>query len=639
MQSVVTAAIHSVAALEMCPTSGFAWLMTSAALPSSKSLPAMFLDRVAATPNRIAYRYPASPTGNSSWKTLTWRESLDKAREIALGLRSLGLDNEERAAILSGTRIEWILCDLGIMCAGGATTTIYPSNTGEETAYIINDSSTKVVFAESMDQVKKLEGVRGQIPGLKHVVVIDEGAQRSADGWVLTLEDLCVRGREAAKNEGDKFEARVRALRGDQLATLIYTSGTTGRAKGVELVHDCWVYEAEGVDALGFLTIDEVQYLWLPLAHVFGKVLQALQIRIGFETAVDGRIDKIIDNLAVVKPTMMAAVPRIFEKVYNKVIENAKGSGGAKWKIFQWANGVGRQVVARKQEGQPVGLVLSLQNTIADKLVFSKIRARFGGRLRWFVSGSAPLSKTIGEFFYAANLTILEGYGLTETSAASTVNRPGSVRFGTVGPALGGTQIKIAEDGEILLKGRGVMRGYHNMPNETAEAFDAEGWFRTGDIGELDTIGRLRITDRKKELIKTSGGKYVAPQALESRFKTLCPNVSQLVVHGDNRNYCSALIAMEPESMAKWTKENGVSGTYADWAKDPKVIAFFQGFIDQLNAELPSYSTVKKFVLLPADMSVEAGDLTPSLKLKRKFVEKKHKDLLDGLYKDAIANA
>lgn len=602
---------------------------------SARSLPEMFLDRAADTPHRIAYRYAAG----AGWKTLTWAEAKEQAQDIALGLRKLGLDNEERAAVLSGTRIEWILCDLGIMCAGAATTTIYPSSTADETAFIINDSGTKIVFAETVDQVDKLQGVRSQLAQLTHVVLIETpaGWAPPSDGWVLTLDALRELGRKERATRGAEFEPRVRALKPNQLATLIYTSGTTGRPKGVELIHDCWVYEAEAVDSLKFLTIDEVQYLWLPLAHVFGKVLQALQIRIGFETVVDGRIDKIIDNVAVVKPTLMAAVPRIFEKVYNKVIENAKAGGGAKWAIFQWAMGVGQQVATKRQDQQPLGLVLSLQNAVADKLVFSKIRARFGGRLRYFVSGSAPLSKTIGEFFYAAGLTILEGYGLTESSAATCVNRPEMVRFGTVGPALFGTELKIADDGEILIRGRGVMRGYHNLPVETAEALDQDGWFKTGDIGEFDGSGRLRITDRKKELIKTSNGKYVAPQALESRFKTLCPYVSQLVVHGDNRNYCSALIAMEPEAMGKWAKEHSIGGGYADWAKHPSVIAHFQTFVDQLNAELPPYSTLKKFVLLPADLSVEAGDLTPSLKLKRKFVEKKHKALLDELYKDALA--
>jgi long-chain acyl-CoA synthetase len=360
-------------------------------------------------------------------------------------------------------------------------------------------------------------------------------------------------------------------------------------------------------------------------------------VRIGFYTAVDGRIDKIVDNLGVVKPTLVCAVPRIFEKVHNKVVAGAREGGGLKYAIFKWAFGVGREVSALRQKGREPGGLLALKNAIAHKLVFSKLHARFGGNLKYFISGSAPLARELADFFHAAGVLILEGYGLTETSAATFVNRPDRYRFGTVGMALPGTEVKLApEDSEILIKGPGVMRGYHGLAEATRETVDADGWLHTGDIGVIED-GFLRITDRKKDLIKTSGGKYVAPQALEGKLKAICPYVSQVVVHGNNRNFCTALISLEEESVRKWAAENGLGQkSYAELAADPKVKALLQTCVDQLNSELPSYETIKKFGLLPQDLTVEAGELTASLKVKRKVVEQKYKAMLDGFYDEAM---
>jgi long-chain acyl-CoA synthetase len=404
----------------------------------------------------------------------------------------------------------------------------------------------------------------------------------------------------------------------------------------VVLTHDCWVYEGDAIDEMKLLVPDDIQYLWLPLAHSFGKVLEVAQLKIGFQTAVDGRVDKIMENLAAVRPTFVAAVPRIFEKVYNKLVEGARHGGAVKYNIFKWALSVGKEVSALRQKRQEPSGLLALQHSLADKLVFSKLQARFGGRLRYFVSGSAPLSREMAEFFHAMGVLILEGYGLTETSAASFVNRPTSYKFGTTGPPLPGTQVKIAEDGEILIKGRGVMRGYHDMPAETAETIK-DGWLLTGDIGEVDADGLLRITDRKKDLIKTSGGKYVAPQSIESAFKMLCPHVSQSVVHGNNRNFCVMLVALEKESILGWAKENGVPGAYEQVVKDPRTHAMVKKYVADLNRTLPSYASIKNFTLLEKDLTLEDGDLTPTQKLKRKAVEKKFKSLIDGFYTGNIA--
>jgi long-chain acyl-CoA synthetase len=338
-----------------------------------------------------------------------------------------------------------------------------------------------------------------------------------------------------------------------------------------------------------------------------------------------------VPNLAVIRPTFMAAVPRIFEKVYAKVGEQADVPG-AKGKIAGWAFETGRKVAQIRQEGKNPGVALNAQYALADRLVFSKVRERFGGRIRYFVSGSAALSRDIALFFEGAGLTILEGYGLTETSAFAFVNRPEHYQFGSVGEAAPGTDVLIADDGEILVRGPGVMEGYHNLPDATAEVFNQEGWFLTGDIGHVKD-GLLYITDRKKDLIKTSGGKYVAPQGIEILFKATCPYASQIVVHGDGRNYCTALVTLDPEAIAAWAEQNDLGGKhYAEIVGSGQAREMVQGYIDQMNTQLPKWESIKKFAILSADLTIEDGELTPSLKVKRKVVEKKHADLLDAMY-------
>lgn len=585
----------------------------------------LFHSRVLQTPNSEAFRYPV----DNRWESLTWQQTRDRVQDISGGLLALGLQPEERCAILAGTCMDWILADLGTLCASGATTTIYPSNTPHECAFIISDSGTRFVFAETDEQVAKLVEVRGDIPKVEKVIVFH--GTPSQDEWVITLEQLSQKGRGQFLSRS--FEDVTKDVTKDKLATLIYTSGTTGNPKGVELLHDCWLYESEGIAALNLLRFDDLQYLWLPLAHSFGKVLQMAQLRIGFATAVDGRPDKLVDNLAVIKPTFVAAVPRIFEKIYAKMVSGAKEKGGWRQKIFNWAMKVGKKVSRLQQDGKRPGLLLSMKHYLANKLVFSKLQGLFGGRLRFFVSGSAPLSASLNEFFHAAGVTIYEGYGLTESSAATFVNFPGHNRIGTVGPALPGTEVRLAPgDSEILIKGRGVMRAYHNQPEMTAEAFDADGFLKTGDIGTLED-GFLRITDRKKDLIKTSGGKYVAPQALEAQLKMACPQISQVLVHGNNRNFCSCLVALDPLAIQSWATQNGLTNLgYEELTRNDKVQEMMQGVVDAVNKTLPSYETIKKFAVLPADLTLENGDLTPSLKLKRKAVEAKYQDLLDSFY-------
>jgi long-chain acyl-CoA synthetase len=592
-----------------------------------KTVPEVLLNRVSLTPNNTAYSYPVG----SGWKTVSWKEFGEQVKQIAMGLRVLGVKAEQRVAIVSGTRYEWVAADMGILCAAGATSTIYPSSLAEDCAYIVADSGTVIAFAENEEQVRKLMSVKAQMPDLQKIVVFEGKA--SGDGFVITLQELQDLGKQATQAE---YEAVTKEAKNDGIATLIYTSGTTGKPKGVILTHDCWVYEGEAINEMKLLVPEDVQFLWLPLAHSFGKVLESAQLAIGFHTAIDGRVDKIVENLGQVKPTFVAAVPRIFEKVYNKVVDGAKKGGGLKYSIFKWSIEVGKEVSKLRQSGQEPSGLLAVKNGIAQKLVFSKLQERFGGRLRYFVSGSAPLSREMAEFFHACNILILEGYGLTESSAASFVNRPVGFKFGTVGPPLPGTSLKIESDGEILIKGRGIMRGYHNKPEETAAALK-DGWLLTGDIGELDEAGRLKITDRKKDLIKTSGGKYVAPQNLEGRFKLVCPYASNAVIHGNNRNFVVMLVALDPEAIMEWAKANGVNGGYEEVVKDPRTYALIKPFVTQLNKGLASYESVKNFAILPKDLTLDAGDLTPSLKVKRKAVETKYKDLLEGFYSGNVA--
>ncbi|WP_329457950.1 AMP-dependent synthetase/ligase [Streptomyces sp. NBC_01497] len=610
------------------------------------SVATLFIERVAATPEAEAFRYPVPPasgTGPDDWHSLTWGGTAERVYNISAGLIALGVRPEERVSLASSTRIEWILADFGVMCAGAATTTIYPSTNADESVFILSDSGSRVLIAEDAAQLAKVRAHRAELPDLAHVVVIEAAdatpVPDDPEGWVLSLDAVEKLGAGELAVRPDAVRQRIDALKADQLATLIYTSGTTGRPKGVRLRHDSWSYMAKAMAATGLISAEDVQYLWLPLAHVFGKMLTSGQIEVGHVTAVDGRVDKIIENLPVVKPTYMAAVPRIFEKVYNGVAAKARAGGSAKYKIFQWAAQVARESARVSQENfQRTGndslpFALAAKHKVADALVFAKIREAFGGRLRAAVSGSAALAPDISYFFSGAGVPVLEGYGLTETSAACFVNPGPAYRTGTVGKPMPGTEVRIADDGEILIRNPAVMVGYHGLPDKTAEVLEADGWFHTGDIGELSTDGYLKITDRKKDLIKTSGGKYISPAEVETQFKAVCPFVSNILVVGGGRNFCSALITLEEPTIAQWAAEHGLGGKpYAEIMAAPETERLIDGYVQRLNDGLQRWQTIRKFRLLPRDLDIEHGELTPSLKLKRPVVEREYKDLIEDMY-------
>ncbi|WP_328413090.1 AMP-dependent synthetase/ligase [Nocardia sp. NBC_00403] len=590
------------------------------------SVAQILVDRVAATPDVEAFRFP----DGEGWTSVSWQQVGDRINILAAGLIALGIDAQDRIALVSSTRYEWVLVDFAVMCAGAATTTVYPTTNATGVTFIVANSGSRVVVAENQTQVDKLIEHRAELPDVQQVVIFDgEG-----DGnWVITLDDLEEQGRKLLAGSPDAVVDRIREIRPEHLGSIMYTSGTTGTPKGVRLPHSAWTYSAAAIDALNVLGPDDLNFLWLPLSHAFGKVMLALSPLIGFPTAIDGRVDKIVENLAILHPTIVGAAPRIFEKAHARIEGMVAEEGGIKKKIFDWAIGVGLKVSRARQAGENPTLLVSLQHKVADRLVLSTIRERFGGRLRYFVSAAAPLDRDVAQWFDAIGIIVLEGYGLTETAAASFINRPGAYRFGTVGKPFPGTEVKIAEDGEILLKSPGVMSGYHDRPDATAEAFDADGWFRTGDIGEIDADGFLHITDRKKDLFKTSQGKYVAPSAIAATFKGLCPYVGEFIVYGETRPYCVALVGLDAPAITEWADKHDLADMpLAEIARDKKTHDVIAGYIDDLNAQLNRWEQIKRFGIIDRELSVEAGDLTPSMKLRRRIVVDNLADRIDALY-------
>ena len=588
-----------------------------------RSIPDMLRQRVADSPERPALGFP-TPEAEIAW--LTWAEVDQRVTALAAGLVELGVAPGDRVAILSSTRVEWILADFAVMCAGAVTTAIYPTTEPDEAVFIARDSGSRVVIAENEAQAAKVAEAQPA-----HAIIIDGPAE-------LTLAELEAKGSDALARDPGLVDRIIAGIGPDQLATFIYTSGTTGHPKGVELTHGgwCWIGVAQGEP--GLLSPEDLHYLWLPLSHSFGKALLCGLTHVGLPTYVDGRVDKLVDMLSVVRPTVMAAPPRIYEKIYNAVVTTATAGGGPKARIFDWAVRVGKRAVTLEQQGQPVPATLALQRKLADRLVFAKLHARLGGRTRILCSGAAPLSREIALFFAAARLPLMEGYGLSESSASNFVNRPGKLRIGTVGTALGDLECRIDEDGEVLLRGAPVMRGYHNLPAETAEAFTEDGFFRTGDIGELDADGYLRITDRKKDLIKTSGGKYVAPTHIEGLFKSICPYTSQVMVIGQSRNYCTLLVTLDPDAVAKWAAGGPLEGRgYPEIVASQAAQQLVEGYVAELNSRLNRWETIKKFTILPRDLSIEDGELTPSMKIKRRIVEKSFASQIEALYTGTVA--
>ena len=590
--------------------------------------PRNIVDVFEATAARRGREIATKQKRDGRWVDTSWAELARRARDISDGLASLGVGKGDRISVLGETTTEWILADLGIMGAAAITVPIYQSNKPADCQYILDNAGVRFIFCDGEAQVAKIREVRDRLPALQGVIRFTGEAR---DGFERTLADLERAGVAwRASNEG-AHAARLASMSLPEPATFIYTSGTTGNPKGVVLTHANWVYEAQVIETLHIIGHDELVLMFLPMAHSLAKVIEAVWFRVGCTVAFCESLEKIVDNAAEVRPTVMPAVPRIFEKAYNTVVSKGGATPGLKGKLFKWSmEGLDAFVDAHDHGRRDSG---GLALAIGKRLVFPKLgealKERFGGRMRLFVSGGAPLSTKIAWFFQLAGFHILEGYGLTESSAATFVNRPEKVNIGTVGPPVPGTEVRIAEDGEILIRGPGVMKEYYRNPEATAETV-RDGWLYTGDIGELDRDGYLKITDRKKDIIVTAGGKNVAPQNLENELKT-DPLVSQVMVHGDKRKFLSALVTLNEENVRKWAQESGVT-LGAALHEDPSVRARIQKAVDALNAKQASYSTVKKFAILPRDFSQDAGEMTPTLKVKRKFCTQKYRDVLDAFY-------
>lgn len=566
---------------------------------------------------------------NDKWQTLNWKEVEERVREIAQGLVALGVKKGDAVALFSATRAEWTLCDLGILSLGAVTVPIYQSNTAQQAAYILQNSGARVVFVEGREGCQKVLSEKKVLPSLEKIILISGRAD--GNGETLTLDQLQKNGRDA---DGIQWRKGIDQVRSEDTATFVYTSGTTGPPKGAVLTHGNFIAEIEACGRLFDIAERDVSVLFLPLAHIFARVMQFYQIRTGFIHAYAESVDKLVDNIGEVRPSFFVAVPRIFEKIHERVHQQVEAGSPLKKAVFSWAVAVGREISLKRQQKERVGPLLGLQGGLAFLLVFKKLKQRLGGRLRYAVSGGAPLSKEISEFFHAAGILILEGYGLTETTAAINCNTQGDFRFGTVGKAIAGVEEKIASDGEILVKGPVVFKGYFKNPEATRQVLSEDGWFKTGDIGEIDPDGFLKITDRKKDIIVTAAGKNIAPQNIENLLKTV-PFISQVVVHGDRRKYLSALVTLNRESIEEFARKEQIQfSEFKDLARHPRIFSLVKKAIDEKNKTLPSFESIKKFAILENDFSQENGELTPTLKVKRKFVSEKYEKILNQLYQD-----
>jgi long-chain acyl-CoA synthetase len=551
-----------------------------------------------------------------------------RVRHLSLGLADFGLTPGEKLVILSENRPEWTITDFAVLCAGGITVPIYTSLMPEQIKYIINDSDARIVVVSNRDLWLKVDAVRSELRNVHHFVLIDEEGPQG----MMTLSEVMARGKTIADKNPDLFEKRALAVKPDDMASIIYTSGTTGTPKGVMLTHGNFVSNSKALDAVTEFAAKDVILSFLPLSHVLERMTTFSFLYKGASIYYAESIETVAENLLEARPTIMISVPRLFDKIYAKVMDNVLEGSGLKRKIFFWALKVGKKYGARKIRHQPIPAWLAFRRNLAAKLVYGKILEKTGGRVHFFVSGGAPLSADVAEFFYAIGITILEGYGLTETSPVLACNTFDKMKFGSVGPTVPGVEVKIAPDGEVLAKGPNVMKGYYKKPQETAEAFE-DGWFKTGDIGHFDEEGFLVITDRKKDILVTAGGKNVAPQPIENLLKT-DPYIGTAVVVGGGRKFISALIVPNFDKLEAYAKAKGIPfGSRKELVESEEIRSFMLAEVNRTTPNLASYERIKKVVLLEKDFDPDT-ELTPSLKVKRHIVEKAFKPLIDLLYKD-----
>jgi long-chain acyl-CoA synthetase len=560
---------------------------------------------------------------SGEWVSKTYREVGEIVRQLALGLMELGIEKGDKVSILANTRPEWTYFDFAALSVGATVVPIYQTNSPEECQYVIENSDAKAVIVEDSEQLAKIDEIRDRVPKLEQVIRME-----GSGGGAISMDELIEAGSSRSDSE---WEQRWQSVTPEDICTFIYTSGTTGPPKGCVISHGN--YRSMVTMALDESVLDRetTTYLFLPLAHSFALLIQLLSFDLGGNIAYwEGDPLKIVPNLAEVKPEYFPSVPRIFEKIYTAATSEVEKSGGLKKLVFNWAIGVGRKVRERERTGKPIGFLLRKQYEIADKQVLSKIRALFGGNIKNCVTGAAPINPEILRFFDAAGVLILEGWGMTETSTAATVARPDAFKFGKVGRAFHGDEIRIADDGEILVRGPNIFQGYYKNEEATREALEG-GWLHTGDIGELDEDGYLSITGRKKDIIITAGGKNITPANLEAEIKQ-SPYVSQCVVIGDRRPYLVALITLDMEECAKLAEEKGWPGDLDQLRHNEGMRAVVQDHLDKVNEKFARVEQVKKFEILPHDLSQETGELTPTMKVKRNVVADKFEKDVDALY-------
>lgn len=592
-----------------------------------KTIPEAYLRRLEIGSNDKACMFKK----DGRWETILWKDYHAKVLGVYHGTQKLGLQRGDKVCILSNTRYEWNVVDIANFGAGIITVPIYQSNTAEDVAYILNHCGAKLIFVEDEIQhakvVQAFESLKKTIP----VVSFSQSVPPVGSIVAQTLESFApaIVGNKTIE---DAFAASSKVAAPEDAASIVYTSGTTGVPKGAVLMHKNIIGELRSIVEGFHLSAEDTCLSFLPFAHILGRVESLMPVMSGICLAYAENINSIPQNLEEIRPTLLVSVPRIYEKVYAKIQAGVASQPEFKRKLVTWAIATGRKVARLRSNKETVPVKLLLEYQVADRLVFSKIRKKMGGRIRVSVSGGAPLAADLCEFFHAAGIKIVEGYGLTETTAAVTVNRPDDYQFGSVGKPLGDTEIRIAEDGEILIRGSMVFKEYYNNPEATKEVFTEDGWFKSGDIGEIIHGGFLKITDRKKELIVTSGGKNIAPQKLENLLKGIMW-VSQAIVFGDKQKYIGTLLTLQEPEVLKWAKEKNISySSYADLTKNPDLIKMIDEEVRKVNIHLPSYESIKRFKILPQDLTIETGELTPSLKVKRKVCATKFKSYVDELF-------
>jgi len=594
-----------------------------------KSIPAMLRENAKTYENKNAITYKKA----GQYISLSYSHFYERVLMCARGLLKVGVKKGDRVAILSENRAGWVIADLGILSVGAITVPVYATNTAEQAAYVINHSGAKIVFVSNKIQYDKLLSVRDKIPNVELVISIERflGDKRLQVYTLFQLSEISIPITEKEKQE---IESRIDDVNSSDLITIIYTSGTTGVPKGVMLTHENILYNAEyGIKKVGILSNDETLLSFLPLSHALERsVGYYVTLMHGCELAFAENIDKVPENMIEVKPTVMVSVPRLFEKIYSRIFDNIHHMPAMRNKLVHRALEVGKEYVKRKYITKDLPESLRYKYKVYDKLVFKKIREHFGGRLKFFISGGAPLDKTINEFFWVIGIPILEGYGLTETSPAICINTFEKVKFGSVGTAFEHTEFKLAEDGELMVKSPAVMKGYYRDEEKTKEVLSEDGWLKTGDIAEIDEEGFIFIKDRKKEIIVTAGGKNIAPQPIENEMK-LDKYISQAYVHGDKKPYLTALIVPNFERLFEFARENKLEFfDVGDLVKNEKVIELFKSRIEEINAKLPRYETIKKFSIVPRDFSIAGGELTPTLKLKRRVIYEKYREMIESMY-------